>query len=109
MLTRVMGSSLALLSFAIVCFSGLFQGHSFASVIKGSLVALVIGAVAGVLAAVAVRIVVAESFDNRVRREPDAAPAPGGPDEDTRTAAAGSPHAEIAAQRDPETAATTGN
>ena len=59
MLTRIMGSSLALLSFAVVCFSGLIQGHSFASVITGSLVALVVGAGVGVLAAVAV---VSQSF-----------------------------------------------
>lgn len=109
MLTRVMCSSLALLSFAVVCLSGLLRGHSFASVITGSLVALVVGAVAGALASVAVRIVVAENFDNRVRRQPDAAPAPNEPAKDTRTAKAGSEQAEIAAQRDPETAATTGN
>ena len=109
MLTRIMGSSLALLSFAVVCFSGLLQGHSFASVIKGSLVALIVGAGVGVLASVAVRIVVTESFDKRVRGKPAAAPTPDGPAKDIRTAAAGSEQAEVAGQREPETAATTGN
>ncbi|NIA20851.1 MAG: hypothetical protein GWP05_02530 [Anaerolineaceae bacterium] len=62
---RIYGSALALLSFAVVCFSGLLQGHSFASAIKQSLLAMVIGGLTGVLAAVAVRYVVREEANHK--------------------------------------------
>ncbi len=69
MLIRVLSSTFALLSFAIVCFSGLMQGHSFGSVLRCALVALAAGGVAGVIVALVVRAVVADHFDRRHRGE----------------------------------------
>lgn len=76
MLTRVMGSTLALMSFAVVCASGLVQGNAFSSVIQWSLVALAVGGVAGILLAVVVRVVVTEQFHRQRAQEEQAAPSP---------------------------------
>ena len=62
MLWKVFGSTLALSAFAVACLAGLIQGHSFASCIKHSLVALAAGGVAGIALAYVVRAVVTEDF-----------------------------------------------
>jgi len=96
MITRVMSSAMALVSFAAVCFSGLLQGHSFASVIKGSLVALVVGAAVGTLAATVVRVVAAENFNKRVRGQETAESPPAGADKATGAADTGAGRTETA-------------
>ena len=75
---RIYGSALALLSFAVVCFSGLLQGHSFASAIKHSLLAMVIGGVTGALAAVAVSYVVREEAGRKDQDVEEKLPLSGG-------------------------------
>ena len=69
MLVRVMSCTMALLCFGVVCFTGLLQGNSFASVIKGSLLALGVGAIVGVFVATIVRVVVEEHFRRQHPRE----------------------------------------
>ena len=59
---RICGATLALLSFAAVCLNGFLQGHSFTSVTKHSLLAMAVGGITGILAAVAIRYVVREEF-----------------------------------------------
>lgn len=79
MLTRVMAALTALLSFAVVCFAGLMRGNSFGSVMKGSLIAMAVGGLAGLAVSVVVRIVVTESFRKEQAREQEASgasPAP---------------------------------
>lgn len=67
MMVRILGTTIALLSFAVVCLSGLVQGRPFVSVMQHSLVAMAIGGVAGVLLSLVVRAVVREGFDAKVR------------------------------------------
>lgn len=74
-LIRVLGSTLALLSFAMVCAAGLAQGHSFGSVVKSALVALAAGGAVGVLLAYVVRVVTAEGFKRQFRQDESAAAA----------------------------------
>ena len=62
MLTRAISATMALLAFAVVCFTGLLRGNSFASVMQGSLVALAVGAAVGLGLSLVVRIVVTENF-----------------------------------------------
>lgn len=62
MLTRAISATMALLAFAVVCFTGLLRGNSFASVMQGSLVALAVGAGVGLGLSLVVRIVVTENF-----------------------------------------------
>jgi hypothetical protein len=62
MLWKVFGSTLALCAFAVACLSGLIQGHSSASVLKQSLLALGAGGAAGIALAYVVRTVVTEDF-----------------------------------------------
>ena len=71
---RICGSALALLSFAVVCLNGLLQGHSFASVIRHSLLAMAIGGATGIAAAVVIRYVVREDFDRKHRSNSEAKP-----------------------------------
>jgi hypothetical protein len=73
MLVRVMGASLALLSFAVVCLTGVLRGNGFASVIRASLVAMAVGGACGVCVAFIVRAVVTEQFR---RQYPDGARPP---------------------------------
>ena len=63
MLWRVFGSSMALLGFAVVCLRGLLQGEPVGPVLVQSLLAMAVGGVVGLLAAVVVRYVVREQFD----------------------------------------------
>ena len=108
-LTQIMSSALALVSFAVVCFSGLLQGHSFASVIKGSLVALVVGAAIGVLAATVVRVVATENFNKRIRGQETAESPPNGADNATGAAETGAGRTEAARGEVSGTATTAGN
>lgn len=62
MLTRAISATMALLGFAVVCFTGLLRGNSFASVMQGSLVALAVGAAVGFGLSLVVRIIATESF-----------------------------------------------
>jgi hypothetical protein len=78
MLMRVLASTMAILGFAVVCLSGLLRGHSFASVVKGSLVALAVCGAVGFLAAWVIRVVVTEDF-NRRHRGAEAQPPPAAP------------------------------
>jgi len=79
-LTRVLGSTLALMSFAAVCLTGLLRGNSFASVIQSALLALLAGGIVGVLLAVVVRVVATEGFNRQFRQAKDQPPAPPAPD-----------------------------
>lgn len=72
MLTRVMASLTALLSFAVVCFAGLMRGNSFASVLKGSLIAMAVGGLVGLVVSLVVRTVVTESFQKEQARGQEA-------------------------------------
>jgi len=69
---RICGSALALLSFAVVCLNGLLRGHSFTSVIRHSLLAMVIGGATGIMAAVVIRCVVREEFERKERSNAEA-------------------------------------
>ena len=69
---RICGSTLALLSFAAVCLNGLLRGHSFTSVTRHSLLAMVIGGAAGIVAAVVIRYVVREEFERKERSNAEA-------------------------------------
>ena len=110
-LIRVLGSTLALLSFAVVCVAGLVQGHSFGSVVKSALVALAIGGAVGVLLAYVVRVVATEGFNRQFRQTPSppspaAAPAQsaaGSAQAGTPQAGAASAPAQPAARQAPAT------
>lgn len=70
MLMRAFSAGLALLSFLIVCIKGFVAGNSFVSVIQHSLVAMIVGAVGGYLAAMAIQYVVKNEFDRQYRTQP---------------------------------------
>ncbi len=67
---RAFSAGLALLCFVLVCFKGLIEGNSFNSVLQHSLVAMLVGAVGGYLAAMAVQYVVKNEFDHQYRVPP---------------------------------------
>ena len=67
---RAFSAGLALLSFVLVCLKGLIVGNSFVSVLQHSLLAMIVGAVGGYLAAMAIQYVVKNEFDRQYRAQP---------------------------------------
>ena len=109
MLVRVSVALMALLAFAVVCFSGLWRGHSFDSVIRSSLTAMAVGAAAGLAISVVVRIVVTENFRREHPREEDSSRTSPGAAGHEAPAAGGTTEAAESARRPDKAAATWPN
>lgn len=71
---KLFAATLALLSFAVVCFTGLLRGADVPDVLKQSLIGMAAGGAVGLMAATAIRYVVREEFDRKYRRKDNVSP-----------------------------------